>query len=101
MPNVRLGGPSSKLQPSPPSSPRFIFGARSRYSAGTRSNTSGGSLMWQSAEMTLTSTHLCQLRLGHRGEVAVGEAVQVDRVVPEDLALALGGDLVREQVQEV
>src|SRR5579864_1768246 len=51
-PNVRFGGLPSKLHPSPPSAPRIIFGARSRNPAGTRSNTHGGSLTWQSAEIT-------------------------------------------------
>src|SRR5215470_16368606 len=41
----------STLQPSPPSGPRSMRGARSRRCAGTRSKTPGGSLMWQSAEM--------------------------------------------------
>src|SRR5262245_47023846 len=50
-PRVRFGGLPSKLQPSPPSGPRSIRGARSRRCSGTRSKTPGGSLMWQSAEM--------------------------------------------------
>src|SRR5262245_38751041 len=50
-PKVRFGGLPSKLQPSPPSEPRSMRGARSRRCAGTRSKTPGGSLMWQSAEM--------------------------------------------------
>ena len=58
MPKLRLGGPPSKLQPSPPSGAAIIRGMRSLYSSGTRSNTWGGSLMWQSAEMTFTAKTL-------------------------------------------
>ena len=55
-PKLRLGGWPSKLQPSPPSDPRIILGARSRSFSGTRSNTWGGSLMWLSAETTNSLT---------------------------------------------
>src|SRR5207248_746725 len=50
-PKLRFGGPPSKLQPSPPSTARIMRGARSRSAGGTPSNTCGGSLTWQSAEM--------------------------------------------------
>src|SRR5690242_11924968 len=88
-PNVRFGGAPSKLQPSPPSAPRIIFGARSRNAVGTRSNTVGGSLMWQSAEMTRVTGVPPTARSGWSsdGEITVGEPVQVDGVVPQDLAL--------------
>ena len=58
MPKLRLGGPPSNDQPSPPSGAGIIRGMRSLYSSGTRSNTWGGSFMWQSADMTFTAKTL-------------------------------------------
>src|SRR5262245_31489809 len=82
MPRVRFGGLPSKLQPSPPSAPRSMRGARSRRCAGTRSKTPGGSLMWQSAEMIRVMPGLPPRGAASPRDVEPLRSAQAQRVAP-------------------
>src|SRR5215470_6974581 len=98
-PSVRFGGLPSKLQPSPPSGPRSMRGARSRRCAGTRSKTPGGSLMWQSAEMIRVMRELPPGGAASPRDVEPLRSAQEQRVAPLE-AVARGaqpGEAVEER----